>query len=98
MVAARRIDTFRIARVDILVLRFEAPSYVDWDRAYWPSVQPLCRAIAYVVIGPLGYPLVPRFRELLGAGRAPIETLSESGHEVTSGSDRTGSGGPQVEA
>ncbi len=34
----------------------------------------------------LGYPLVTSFRALLGAG----ETLPESGHEVTSGSDRTG--------
>jgi hypothetical protein len=38
----------------------------------------------------LGYPLVPRFRALLGADCAPTETLPESGHEVTSGSDRTG--------
>jgi hypothetical protein len=38
----------------------------------------------------LGYPLVPSFRELLGAGRAPSENLPEPGHEVTSGCDRTG--------
>ena len=38
----------------------------------------------------LGYPLVKSFRELLGAGRAPSETLPEPGHEVASGSDRTG--------
>jgi hypothetical protein len=38
----------------------------------------------------LGYPLVPSFRALLGAGRAPSENLPEPGHEVTSGCDRTG--------
>ena len=58
-----------------------------------PSQQPN-RPVKWV----LGYPLVPRFRELLGAACAPSETLSESRHEVTSGSDRTGSGGPSVEA
>ena len=50
-----------------------------------PSQQPN-RPVKWV----LGYPLVTSFRELLGAGRAPIETLPESGHEATSGSDRAG--------
>ena len=38
----------------------------------------------------LGYPLVPSFRALLGAGRASSENLPEARHEVTSGRGRTG--------
>jgi hypothetical protein len=40
----------------------------------------------------LGYPLMKRFRERLGT--LPVEISPESGHEVASGRDRAGSGGP----
>jgi hypothetical protein len=40
----------------------------------------------------LGYPLIKSFRERLGL--LPVEPAPESEHEVASGSDRAGSGGP----